>query len=40
MINYVFRDEMADRNQPNRRRNLVNLWRECGGDGVTIGKKA
>jgi hypothetical protein len=40
MINYEFCDVMPAPNSSQSWPNLVRLGRECGGDGVTIGKKA
>jgi hypothetical protein len=40
MINYEFHAEVKRPDRFWQRRSLVNLWREYGGDWVTIRKKA
>jgi hypothetical protein len=40
MINYLFGDPMNELKGAYRRLNLVAVGRECGRDGVTIGKEA
>jgi hypothetical protein len=40
MINYLFGDAINELKRACRRLNLVAVGRECGRDGVTIGKEA
>jgi hypothetical protein len=40
MINYLFGDAMSELKGACRRLDLVAIGRECGRDGVTIGKEA